>query len=277
MTRAPSGTTSGSQVDVRSTSLVLRARNLDRAGFAHGFSLRGLGGEIADELDFGPTRAPEARALSVKRLAIEVGFDPDDLRQVDQVHGARVVRASASSGPREEADAIVADAETGAHVVGVRVADCVPILIGDRRIGAVAAIHAGWRGIVAGVIASAIGELAKIGSGDYVAAIGPCIGPCCFEVGVDVGETIAGATATRVITETSGSTCHVDLREAVRAQLEALRVRDVEDVPGCTKCDAARFFSYRRDGATSGRHIAVIAARTQAPISHGSIPVPRSR
>ena len=278
MSRAPEGDASGSHVATDAERIVLRAQNLDRAGFAHGFSLRFMTRDgSSDELDFGPTRSPEARAANVRALAHAVGFSPDDLRQVDQVHGARVVSAaSCMSEKREAADAIVADAESGPHVVGVRVADCVPILIGDRRIGAVAAIHAGWRGVVAGVVAAALSELAKIGSGDYVAAIGPCIGPCCFEVDTSIGDEIArAANDASVIAKTNGAKCLVDLRRAVRAQLKALRVLDVEDVPdsvsGCTKCDAARFHSYRRDAEKSGRHIAVIAARTRAPISHGSI------
>jgi YfiH family protein len=260
-------------------AIVLRARNLDRAGFAHGFSLRQAAEELRGPemrgLDFGPTDSAEGRAASVRRLAEAVGFAPEDLRQAHQVHGARVVRASEAR-EREQADAIVADAESGPHAVAVRVADCVPILVGDRRIGAVAAIHAGWRGVVAGVIGAALGELGKIGSRDYVAAIGPCIGPCCFEVDAEIGEQIAraakdaGVIASR---DAKSGKVMVDLRRAVRAQLTAAHVHDVEDVPGCTKCDAARFFSFRRDGEASGRHLAVIAARTLAPISQGSIPL----
>lgn len=257
---------------------LLRARNLDRAGFTHGFSLRRFespieGEDSAGALDFGPTASAEARAHNVRRFAAAVGFAADELRQVNQVHGARVVRGiDAREDPREEADAIVADAEAGACTVGVRVADCVPVLVGDRRIGAVAAIHAGWRGVVGGVIGAAIAELATIGSGDYVAAIGPCIGACCFEVGSDVADAIARACGADVIAAREGAKARVDLRRAVRAQLEKAHVRDVEDVPGCTKCDAERFFSYRRDAERSGRHLAVISARSSAPISHRSFP-----
>jgi hypothetical protein len=261
--------------------LFLRARNLDRAGFVHGFSLRDT---LDMGLDFGPTASAEARRASLRRFAEAVGFAPEELRQVHQVHGARVVRASEARAPltderegeREQADAIVTDAESGSVAVGVRVADCAPVLVGDRRIGAVAAIHAGWRGVVSGVIPAALAELGKIGSGDYVAAIGPCIGPCCFEVSAEIAAQIAAASdakaiAPRLPNEADGK-AHVDLRAAVRAQLAKARVLDIEDVGGCTKCDAARFFSYRRDADASGRHLAVIAARVNAPISHSSFP-----
>jgi polyphenol oxidase len=201
------------------------------------------------------------------------------------VHGARVVRGDSdmAARPLEEADAIVAAAEDVASLaVAVRVADCVPVLVGDRRIGAVAAIHAGWRGVVAGVIPRAMAELAKVGSGDYVAAIGPCIGPCCFEVSAEVAARIVdscgGDASLAVFTPVHGGAgeakAMVDLRRAVRAQLAAAGVHDVEDVPGCTRCDAARFFSYRRDGEASGRHMAVIVARTAAPGADAHVHAP---
>ena len=254
---------------------ILVASNLERAGFAHAFTTRSL--------DFGATATPEARAGYVREVGAALGFAPEVLRQVHQVHGARVVRGDSdmAARPLEEADAIVAAAEDIASVaVAVRVADCVPVLVGDRRIGAVAAIHAGWRGVVAGVVPRAMAELAKVGSGDYVAAIGPCIGACCFEVSADVATRIVdacnGDASLAVFASGHGpdAKAMVDLRRAVRAQLAAAGVHDVEDVPGCTKCDAARFFSYRRDGEASGRHMAVIVARTAAPIAH-TPPAPR--
>ena len=238
---------------------VLRAEVLTKAGFAHGFALR--------TLDFRPG---PLRAENVSRLARLVGFDPNALYQVSQVHGARVIAAEGEPAAvaREEGDALIA--RTGA--VGVRVADCVPILVGDAETGNVAAIHAGWRGVVAGVIRETIAQLAFAAPARFdptrlVAAIGPCIGPCCFEVGGDVANQIAskveGAPRATCVTREQGDKAFVDLRRVVREQLVACRLTDanVEDIPGCTRCDAARFFSYRRDGADGGRHVMVIAAR----------------
>ena len=189
-----------------------------------------------------------------------MGFATDAVYQASQVHGARVVHAGGDREMlrREEADALVAAASLA---VGVRVADCVPVLVGDRTTGVVAAIHAGWRGVVAGVIAAAIDEMP---AGAKVAAIGPCIGPCCFEVGADVGAQIAEACGEpSAVASVRGDKAHVDLRVAVRALLRraGLADADVDDVPGCTKCDAVRFFSYRRDGANAGRQLAVICSR----------------
>jgi YfiH family protein len=143
------------------------------------------------------------------------------------------------------------------------VADCVPILVGDVISGRAAAIHAGWRGIEAGVIGAALATLGDSRS-VRVAAIGPCIGACCFEVGIDVAERLVRATdATEIVADSCGGKARVDLRRAARAQLEAHGFLEgsIDDVGGCTKCDAERFFSFRRSGEASGRHLAVIRAR----------------
>ncbi len=242
---------------------ILVAENLRRARFAHGFSTRagGVSEGAYATANFGAGDDAARVAENVKRFAAGVGFAPSTLRQVTQVHGARIVDAGTlrDAAAREEADALLLRVknETEARAIGVRVADCVPILVGSRTRG-VAAIHAGWKGVVSGVVAAALKEL---GADDAVAAIGPCIGPCCFEVGVDVALQIATACGDpRVVARRDGEKAHLDLRLAVRAQLVAAGARDIEDVPGCTRCDAARFFSYRRDGAQSGRHLAAIAA-----------------
>ncbi len=248
----------------------LVAANLERAGFPHGFSTR-LGGVSEGafaSLNFGAGDERAHVAENVRRFAEAVGFDAEALRQVDQVHGARVVDAALLAGDgvasppsrREEADALVLApaAANGARAVGVRVADCVPVLVATRDRGEVAAIHAGWRGVAGGVVAAA---LAALEGKDRVAAIGPCIGPCCFEVGAEVGPKVVAAAGgdAGIVARREGEKAYLDLRRAVRRQLEAGGVTDIEDVPGCTKCDRARFFSYRRDGAQSGRHLAVIA------------------
>jgi YfiH family protein len=212
---------------------------LSQAGFAHGFTERDA--TLADLLAWLGTPA---------------------IVQARQVHGARAVMAGDAEG--QEADAIVACRPDGAGLplaVGVRVADCAAVLLADAATGAVAAIHAGWRGVVAGVVRSAA---ARLRGKDRVAAIGPCIGPCCFEVGLDVAARIAGASeGARVIDREVGGKAYVDLRRAVRAQLRAVGVDDerIEDVAGCTKHEAERFHSFRRDGANSGRLLAAIATR----------------
>jgi YfiH family protein len=248
------------------SALALRSSLLTSAGFSHGFAMRG-GGVSAppyDSLNFrvaGDERA-ENVAENLRRLAEEVGFSPASLYLVGQVHGAEVKLADREGTPRgkDEADAIVlGEANAG----GVRIADCMPILVGDLVTGRAAAIHAGWRGVVAGVIGAALAALGDSRNA-RVAAVGPCIGPCCFEVSRDVAARIADAVSdASVVVRAQDDKAFVDLRLAARAQLRAhgLGAFDIEDVEGCTKCDAARFFSYRRDGEKSGRHLAVIRSR----------------
>lgn len=206
---------------------LLRSDILARAGFHHGF----------------PTRdTPDAELLA------ELGCER--VVQVKQVHGARAVLAEEAAG--QEADALVARAGGGA--IGVRVADCVPVLVADEASGDVAAIHAGWRGVVGGVVRAGVEVL---GGKARIAAIGPCIGACCFEVGRDVGEQIG------FIVHAWGDKAYVDLRAAVRAQLRSLGLGEgrIEDVAGCTKHEPERFHSFRRDGADSGRMLAAVAPR----------------
>ncbi len=207
--------------------MLLRSPIVASAGFSHAF----------------PTRdTPDADLLAA------LGGGP--IAQIKQVHGARAVLASEAKGA--EGDALVA--RTGGGPVGVRVADCVPVLVASVRTGDVAAIHAGWRGVVAGVVGEGV-RLLEPGEkrSDLVAAIGPCIGPCCFEVGREVGAQIG------FVVREEGDKAFVDLRAAVRAQLEALGVHRIEDVPGCTKHEPGRLHSFRRDGANSGRMLAAIA------------------
>jgi YfiH family protein len=246
---------------------LVRAALLDAAGFAHGFSTRcggvspapyaslNLGGAVGDR--------PDYVAENLRRFGAAVGFDPTALHQVFQVHGRTVHRPGRGDAPgqsaRVEADAVLAS-EAGV-AVGIRVADCVPVLVGDPETGRAVAVHAGWRGVVAGVVAEAVAALEAPDRGGLVAAVGPCIGPCCFEVGDEVAQAIAGASEAGVVVRGKGPKPHVDLRRAVAAQLASLGVVHQERVGGCTVCEADRWFSFRREGLHSGRMLAVIVAR----------------
>jgi polyphenol oxidase len=232
---------------------VLRATLLE--GYRHGFTTRAGGVSLPpfDSLDLSLRRDADALVENQRRVARAVGFEVGTLRQVTQVHGARIVDA-AEAHESVEADAIVAEPGSGLAVM-VRVADCVPILIADRKTGRVAAVHAGWRGLASGIVTAAVDRLG--GGADLVAAIGPCIGPCCFEVGDDVADAIGRGA--RVGPARAGKS-FVDLRAAVRADLVARGVA-AEDVGGCTRCDRERFYSYRRDADSSGRLGGVIVAR----------------
>lgn len=248
--------------------MILRSALLSARNVRHGFSTR-LGGVSTGPFAtlntaVSPGDAPEAVAENLRRFSAAIGVER--VYQTSQVHGADVRTISPGDDPgavvKDHADALVAHDPSTA--VGVRVADCVPVLLHEGSTGVVAAVHAGWRGVVGGVVQSALAHLAirARGARDIVAAIGPSIGPCCFEVGEDVATAIADAApGDDAVVLRDRAKPHVDLRRAVRLQLCALGVDDanIEDVPGCTKCDAERFFSHRRDGARSGRLLAAIA------------------
>ncbi len=249
---------------------LLTSKVLADAGFAHGFTTR-LGGVSPppfESLDFAVLRDPGRLAENQARLAAALGTTRSVLHQSMQVHGARVVVAGGDPAATLalEADALAAEPGSG-HAVAVRVADCVPVLLAHGVTGGVVAAHAGWRGVEAGVVVASVRHLGGAG-GELLAAIGPCIGACCFEVGRDVADRIAQASSPDAIVRIAGEKAFVDLRRAVRAQLRSLGVRDdaIEDVPGagpegCTRCNRERFYSYRRDGDTSGRLVGAIVAK----------------
>ncbi len=170
---------------------IIESRILADAGFRHGFTTRagGVSAPPFDAFDFATARDTVSLQENQRRLAAEVGFDPAKLFQALQVHGAVVLTAEGT--PAEmlarEADALVAQPGDG-FAVAVRVADCVPVLLADPVSGRVGAVHAGWKGLVAGVIGAAV---AAMRAPRLLAAIGPCIGACCFEVDRAVGATIA--------------------------------------------------------------------------------------
>ncbi len=235
---------------------VLQSARLAKHGFRHGFSLRAAG-------DFALLRAPEKLRAAQAAVGEAVGFDPARLYQVRQVHGKRVLEGAGDREAleREEADALVGRAADIA--VAVRVADCVPILLADPETRNVAAVHAGWRGVEARILEASVTAMApRSERARLVAAIGPCIGACCFEVGEDVAERIVAVSAASVVVRRAPPKAFVDLRAAVRAQLRHLSFDDaaIEDVGGCTRCNPTDYHSFRRDGEASGRLLAVIVA-----------------
>jgi polyphenol oxidase len=160
-----------------------------------------------------------------------------------QVHGTivRQVRDPADAGDDVEADG-QATALRG-HGAMVLTADCLPVALGASG-GAVAMVHAGWRGLAAGVLEEGVRAVRELGDdGEIVAVVGPGAGPCCYEVGEEVHSAFGGA-------HRAGQ--NIDLKTIARERLLAAGVADVRDVAACTICDE-RFFSYRREGVRAGR------------------------
>ena len=197
---------------------------------------------------------------------------PVPLLSLRQVHGAAVhvvdgrSRSSALAGgppPRdvEEGDALVA-AESGL-AVGVWVADCVPILLCDETTRTAAAIHAGWRGTVKGVLGAAIAVLrSRFGAapGALRVALGPCIGPCCFEVGNEVADALLAAFPAAAACVVPGERTRVDLVEANRLQARAAGVPAgrIQAAGLCTMCRPDLLESYRRGAGNAGRMAGII-------------------
>jgi YfiH family protein len=184
---------------------------------------------------------------------------PTDVALASQVHGSRVVVVDAPTGPLGtvgEADALVTTARGVA--LAVRVADCVPVLLGSPR--GVAAVHAGWRGVAQRVVPEALRVLLEeSGSrpGDVCAAVGPHISTDAFEVGPEVVEGIAASgIAPELFARRRGDRWVVDLGAAVEAQLRGLGVSSVYQAGACTT--GPRFFSWRANGPETGRQAGVI-------------------
>jgi polyphenol oxidase len=221
--------------------LALESPMLRDAGFRHGF----FAAASEDEA---------ARALGI-----------DALYFARQVHGPDLVfllgddrREVIADTPCDGLAARAAD-----HGCAVRVADCVPVLLAAGN-GAVAAIHSGWRGTVQSIVPRGVALIRDLAEGsELTAAVGPCIGACCFEIGPEVAVEIAAASPLgEAAIDRSRARPHADLRAVVAAQLAEAGVRQVDHVAGCTKCDARGFPSYRRDGKGGGRILAGIVTRS---------------
>jgi YfiH family protein len=204
--------------------------------------------------------SPERLGRAREMVARITGTDASAWHLMRQIHGAAVgvVDGSTPVGAELRDVDLLVTREVDRPLV-VLAADCVPILAaGDA---AIAAAHAGWRGLAADVPGALVTALSELGErvGDLRVALGPAIGPCCYEVGPEVVEVIANIDVRAVSTTRRGAPS-VDLRAAVVARLRTLGVTGVLDAtPGCTACDSG-WFSHRRD-PSSGRQAGIIVRR----------------
>lgn len=178
---------------------------------------------------------------------------------VRQVHGVAVVEAPVIAGPAPEADAIWSG--RAGDAVGVKTADCVPLLLVDPRAKRVAAIHAGWRGTLAEIARVAVAQWVAAGSRptDLHAAIGPSIRSCCYQVGEELSAQFRARFGPAVSSQRDGRPM-LDLQAAVVASLTGAGIprEQIDDLGLCTACDS-RFFSHRRDHGITGRHFSFVA------------------
>jgi purine-nucleoside/S-methyl-5'-thioadenosine phosphorylase / adenosine deaminase len=253
--------------------LPLLRSDLVDAPFVHGFTTRagGVSAPPFDSLNLGGKWGDQAGPVSENRRRLERAVG-GAIFVARQVHGATVLRVRAGDDrdalAARDADALCTDAP--GVVLGVFVADCIPAVLVDPRTGALAAVHAGWRGTVAGVLPAAVRALgAEFGArpGDLRVALGPAIGPCCFEVGPEVVAAfealLPDARARGLVLPSprgAAGKANVDLKAANRLLLERAGVSPeaIDAGPECTHCDGARFYSFRRDGNATGQLMGVV-------------------
>jgi YfiH family protein len=272
----------------------------------HGFSTRRGGlsraycaDDAPGELNLGFTSEDDRETVARNRRLFTqaVSGDPSTpLVDVHQIHSNLVLLASSADASREKprsADGLMTG-EPGL-LLGIRTADCIPILVADRKRRAVAAFHAGWRGTVQRIVESGIGRMRlQFGSRpeDLIAAIGPGIGPCCYSVGEEVLSIFESqfAYARELFREvydsdpvrtkypmlfmtqrapghsSIGPSLHLNLVEANRRQLLAagLKPRTIHLVGGCTSCHRELFFSHRGSEGHAGRMMSAIGIRPDA-------------
>jgi YfiH family protein len=252
---------------------------LARLNVPHAFTTR-LGGVSAppyDSLNLGNPSgiasdqhdSADHIAENYRRLHRAIGCERRQRSFVHQVHGASVLRVAPEAGFSNGACADAMITADASRLLAIRVADCVPLLVSSDDGAVVAAIHAGWRGVVAGIVGNAINAM-NIAPGRLVAAIGPCIGFDSFEVGSEVMHEF-----TRALLDDAPLRKHagdankgfVDLRAAVRLQLRHAGLSDdrIDTTDRCTFRDADEFFSHRRDRGVTGRMAAMIGTRDLQP------------
>lgn len=254
---------------------ILRPSWLRREDLWGGFCTRrgGYGEGVFAELNFS-WKWRESGCMADQNhdlLALSEGYDRKNLYLVKQVHGSHGFSAETTT--PEESIKTPGDFITSSRpgdICAVITADCVPVLIFDETVPCVAAVHSGWRGTLARVGEAAVKVLCqRYGSRpeNMLAALGPAIGLCCFEVGEDVESEFKrefpSVAAISKAGEIGRGRPHVDLKKAILHTLHHCGVlpHNVEVLDGCTYCDEEKFFSYRRDGSPLGQHMSFIGLK----------------
>ncbi len=279
--------------ETRAGPVLYLSSMLTQAGVPHAFTTR-LGGVSAvpfDTLNFQPASldasrlgepvTPGARSSApgkeqfqavvenFQRVAAAIRCAGRQVICVWQVHGIHTcVWPDEVAAPRPtDSPSVVMQADAlatrdPAALLAIRTADCVPILLASADGQAVAAVHAGWRGVVAGVLPAAVSTLidrCHVAPANLIAAIGPCIGVGHFEVGPDVAEAFDAAGLSEHV-DHSHARPHIDLAGAIAQQLRRLGLppSQIDQSDRCTHRDQDEFFSHRRDQGKTGRMAALI-------------------
>jgi len=216
------------------------------APFSDGYAAFNLATHTGDD--------PERVQLNRRILAAELGVGPEAMAWISQVHGIRVVTAEAAIAAADaplQADAV--DTQQPGLVCSVLTADCLPVLLTDTQGRHVSAIHAGWRGLVDGVIEAALDRFDP--SAELLAWLGPAIGPQQFEVGAEVRQAFIDhdPQASQAFQPCGERKWLGNLYALARQRLQARGVDRIFGGGRCTVTESDLFYSYRRDGEKSGR------------------------
>jgi len=237
---------------------------------AHGFSTR-IGGVStgvfhANNMHDKKGDSKENVTENRRRFLTALGLDPGGLFIVEQVHGIDILDVDElvpGQTVELEYDGLVTTRP--GFTVGVTTADCLPVLLAAKNGRAVAALHAGWRGLAAGILArgiEAVCSRASCDPGDLWAAVGPGIASCCFEIGHEVVETfLANGFPEPFFHASASGRPHGDLPGMAAWNLTREGVVDVHQLGGCTFCEPGKYYSYRRDGWPNGLQLSVIGIR----------------
>jgi len=221
---------------------ILRSALLEREGFGHGF---GTSRTAPDDL---PDNIHILRQIHGEKIVALSGVLSAECRVQSENLLISIQELPASPFQFDEGDAMVSDIPGVS--MGIRTADCLPLLIADRVRGTTAAVHCGWRSLALGLAGKAVRVMTGImGSSDehLLAAIGPSIGPCCYEVGEEVREAFSGVQSEEGLFEQRGSRLYFDLASGVKTQLimEGMAPEMVDEIVGCTSCNPDLFWSWR--------------------------------
>ena len=189
-------------------------------------------------------------------LARITGIPAENFIAPRQIHSANIAIAPAHGGIIPDTDALIL--KNKGFALTLNFADCTPVILFDPVLNIAAGIHAGWRGTAALIAQKTAHRMIKLGSKpeNIIAAIGPCIAKCCFEVTEDVVEALKPYT----VYEPKGEKFMVDLKETNRRQLEDIGVTKIDISPYCTVCEQDKFFSYRLT-KTPDRHNIILALK----------------
>jgi YfiH family protein len=238
---------------------------LEDAGFTVAFTERsgGFSDGVFSSLNLGLRSGddPDLVKRNRQRLAASVGVGR--FASAKQIHGARIERVGAdrsgsgffdAAGAFDGADGLLT--EDPGVALAVLTADCVPVVLAAPKAGRLVVVHAGWRGIAAGIVGKAIAEFDR--PSEVVAAVGPAIGPDHYEVGEDVALAVGEASPAGAVTRREGARLLLDLPSSVAAILEDAGVRSISRTDLCTACREDRFFSHRRDGITGRQGVVAV-------------------